>query len=231
MRRYEHYYQSQQQVDFSSQSGKDQLNSYKPKALNEVIQVAYVKQLAAMHGVVLSQADLNTELAALQAQNQSSSQELADVSSKFFGWSIEDLKRELGQELLAQKVAAKLDVSTQARAAGVLKQIQGGADFATIASQNSDATDKSNGGQYADGSITIASTDVPPAVVYQLQTMQPGQVSAVIEAGNTLEIVKLLAKNDGKMQAAHISFNLTPISVYVSQYEKTHPSHVYIHVK
>ena len=72
LRRYEHYYQSQQQVNFSSQSGKDQLNSYKPKAMDEVVQAAYVKQLAAKNGVSVSGADLNAELASLQAQNQSS---------------------------------------------------------------------------------------------------------------------------------------------------------------
>jgi hypothetical protein len=228
LRRYEHYYQSQQQVDFGSKSGKDQLDSYKPKALDEVIQAAYVKQLAAQNNVSVTSTDLNVELSALQSQNQSSSQELADVTSKFFGWSIDDLKRELTQELLAQKVAEKLDTATQARAAGVLTQLQKGAGFATLAEQYSDAPDKSNAGQYADNTITAASTDVPPAVVRQLQSMQVGQISGVIEAGTTLEIVKLIANSDGKMQAAHISFNVTPISTYVSRYEKSHPSQVYI---
>jgi hypothetical protein len=228
LRRYEHYYQTQQQVDFSSQSGKDQLSSYKPEALNEVIQDAYVKQLAAQYDVSVSNADLNSELTSLQAQNQSSSQELADVTSKFFGWTVGDLKRELTQEILAQEVAAKLDTATQARAEAALKQIEGGTNFATVAAQDSDASDKANGGQYADTSITAASTDVPPAVVRQLQAMQVGQVSGIIEAGNTLEIVKLLANNGGKMEAAHISFNITPISTYVAQYEKAHPSHTYI---
>ncbi|HUB93967.1 MAG TPA: peptidylprolyl isomerase [Verrucomicrobiae bacterium] len=231
LRRYEHYYQTQQQVDFSSQSGKDQLNSYRPAALNEVIQNAYVKQLAAQHDVTVTSADLNAELSSLQAQNQSSPQELADVTSKFFGWTMNDLKRELTQELLAQKVDAALDTAAQAKAASVLKQLQSGADFATLAAQYSDASDKANDGQYADGAITAASTDVPPAVVRQLQTMKVGQVSGVIDAGSTLEIVKLLGNNNGTMQAAHISFNLTPINVYVAQYEKTHPSHIYINVK
>jgi hypothetical protein len=231
LRRYEHYYQTQQQVDFTSQSGKDQLNSYKPKALNEVIQAAYVKQLADQHKVSVTSADINAELLSLQDQNQSSSQELADVTSKFFGWSMDDLKRELSQELLAQKVAAKLDVVAQARAATVLKQVQGGADFGTTATQNSDSPDKSNSGQYADTAITSASTDVPPAVVRQLQTMQVGQVSGVIDAGDTLEIVKLTANNGGKMQASHISINLTPISTFVAQYAQKHPGHTYIKVK
>lgn len=228
LRRYEHYYQTQQQVDVVTNG---QLASFKPQALQEVIQDAYVKQLAAQYNVTVTNADLNAELSSLQAQNQSSSQELADVTSKFFGWSMNDLKRELSQELLAQKVAARLDTQAQARANAILKQVQGGADFGTVASQNSDAPDKANSGQYSDTSITVASTDVPPAVVRQLQTMRVGQVSSVIDAGGTLEIVKLTANNDGKMQAEHISINLTPITTYVNQFAKTHPSHVYINVK
>ncbi len=209
LRRYEHYYQTQQQVDFSSKSGKDQLDSYKPKAMNEVIQAAYVKQLAAQNHVSVSGSELNDELSSLQAQNQSSNQELADVTSKFFGWSINDLKREIKQELLADKVAAKLDTAAQARAAQVVAQVQGGADLATL------------GTAYSDTAITAASTDVPPAVVRQLEKMQVGQTSGVIQAGTTLEIVKLTGSSGGKLQASHVSIPVTPITTYVAAYQRT----------
>lgn len=230
LRRYEHYYQTQQQVKFDSKNGKRQLDSYKPQALNEVIQAAYVRQLADQHHVTVSSQDIDAELASLQAQNQSSQQELADVTNKFFGWSLKDLKRELKQELLAQKVAAVLDTAAQAKAADVMTQLQGGADFGTLAKQYSAASDAANGGQYANTAITPASTDVPPAVVRTLQRMQVGQVKGVIEAGDTLEIVKLLGNDNGKLKAAHISFKLTPIATDVAQYQKTHPAHKYIKV-
>ncbi|HSX31606.1 MAG TPA: peptidylprolyl isomerase [Candidatus Saccharimonadales bacterium] len=230
LRRYEHYYQTQQRVDFSDPRNQDQLAKYKPVAMNEVVQAAYVKQLAAQHHISVSNAELQAELNSLQAQNQSSEQELADVTNKFFGWSIDDLKRELRQELLAQKVAATLDTGAQLRANNVAAQVEAGADFGTLAAQNSDdAATKDNGGQYANTAITAASTDVPPAVVRQLENMQVGEVSGVIQAGGTLEIVKLVARTaDGKMTAAHISFSVTPIQIYVAQYQKTHPRHIYI---
>src|SRR5262249_15579762 len=125
---------------------------------------------------------------------------------------------------------AKLDTGTQAKAAMVLAQLQNGGDFAKLAAQYSDALDKANGGQYTNTAITAASTDVPPAVVRALTSMQVGQTSAVVEAGHTLAIVKLTANDNGKLQAAHISFNLTPITTYVSQYQKTHHVHHYIKV-
>ena len=230
IRRYEHYYQSQQRVDFNSKDGKRQLDRYKPIAMNEVVQAAYVKQLAAQNHITVSRADVNDALDSLRAQNHSSNQELADVTNKFFGWSIDDLKREIKMELLAQKVAAKLDTATQAKAANVLQQLRGGTDFATLASQNSDAADKANAGQYGDTAITGASTDVPAAVVRQLQHMQVGQVSDVVTAGNTLEIVKLTGNNGGKLQAQHISFNLKPVDSYVNTYKQNHKLHTYIKV-
>jgi hypothetical protein len=231
LRRYEHYYQTQQRVNFDSKDGKRQLQRYKPEAMDEVVQAAYVKQLASKNHIKITSAEVDLEMTALQAQNQSSQQELADVTSNFFGWSLGDLKREISQELLAQKVSATLDTAAQSRAQSVLSQLQGGSDFATLVTQYSDAADKANGGQYGNGNISEASTDVPPAVVRELEKLQVGQTSGVIQAGNTLEIVKLTGTNNGKMQAAHISISLTPIQSYVDQYAKVHPTHKYIKVK
>jgi hypothetical protein len=228
LRRYEHYYQSQQRVDFGSENGKRQLNRYKPVALNEVIQAAYVKQLAAKNHIRVTNAEINAQMQALQAQNQSNEEELADVTNLFFGWSLGDLRREIGQELLAQKVATTLDTGAQAKALNILSQLQAGGDFATLAAQHSDDADKANGGQYADTAISEASTDIPPAVVQGLEKLQVGQISTIIKAGNTLEIVKLIGNANGKMQAAHISIKVTDISKYVDQYAKVHPTHRYI---
>jgi hypothetical protein len=234
IRRYEHYYQTQQRVDFGSESGKQQLAAYKPKAMKEVVDAAYTKQLAASHHISVSGREVEAALDSLKAQNQLSgkNQELADVTNEFFGWSVDDLKRELKQELLAQKVAATLDTTAQAKANDALAQLKNGVDFAKLAGQVSEDTDtKGNGGEYANKTITSASTDVPPAVVRALQKLQPGQYSAVIQAGSTLEIVKLLGNDNGKMQAAHISFNVRDISDFIAPLEKANPPHYYISVK
>lgn len=234
LRRYIHYYQTQQRVDFSGKAGKQQLDAYKPQALEQVVDATYVKQLADQYHVSVSNREVSDELDLLRVQNQlnANSSEIADVAHEFFGWSISDLKRELKQELLAQKVASKLDTSTHNRAETALSRLHGGADFGQLAAEVSDdATTKGNGGQYADTAITVSSTTVPPQVVQALAHMQVGQVSGIIDTGNTLEIVKLLANNGGKYQAAHISFRLQSIDTYLAPLKKQHPPHVYISVK
>jgi parvulin-like peptidyl-prolyl isomerase len=128
-------------------------------------------------------------------------------------------------------VAATLDRTAQARAASVLSQLQGGADFAVLAAQASDDADKINGGQYADIAISESSANVPSAVVRALEKLQVGQTSEVIQAGKTLEIVKLTGNANGKMQASHISIKITDISEYVKEYAKAHPTHKYIKVE
>lgn len=234
MRRYMHYYETQQRVDFGSPEGKKQLEQYKPKAMEQVVNAAYVKQLASEHKVKVSDEEVAAQLNALRAQNHlgPTNQELADVANEFFGWSLADLKREIKQQLLAQKVAAVLDTDAQSRASAALKQVQSGVDFATVAGQVSeDEATKGAGGQYANTAITAASSDVAPAVVQALLRLQPGQTSAVIDAGSTLEIVKLQANTGGKLQASHISFKLKDISTYIAPLKRSSPAHHYISVQ
>lgn len=234
LRRFEHYYESQQRVDFSSKDGKQQLDRYKPQALQQVIDDAYVKQLAAKHHVSVSGREVDAAIASFRAQNQlgNSNQELADVANQFFGWSIDDLKRELKQEILTEKVAATLDTNAQSQAQTALSQVKSGVDFGQVAKQLSqDAATKDNGGQYGDTAITAASTDIPAPVVQALEQLQPGQFSDIIVTDRSLEIVKLISRTDGKMTAAHISIPYKPISADLPAYKAQHHQHAFISVK
>ncbi len=234
LRRYMHYNETQQQVDFSIESGQFQLDTYRPKALERVINEAYVKQLAAEHGVSVSNSEIDDALATLRAQNRlgDSNDKLASVTSKFFGWSINDLRRQLKQELLATKVAAKLDTDATTKADNVIKQLEGGADFAKLAEQVSDdSSTKSNGGAYADTAITMSSQEVPAQVVQALADMKIGQFSVVITTPGSLEIVKLNGAKDGKYEASHIQINHKDIQTYIQPLKEKNPPRIYISVK
>jgi len=232
LRHYEHYYQTQQQVNFNSTAGKQQLNAFKKQALDQVVQDAYVKQLAAQYHVSVSSQEVDNEVTLLRQQNRlgSSDQEFADVLKEFWGWSISDFKHELKSQLLAQKVVAKLDTGTYAQANSVLSQLHHQGDFGKLAAKYSDdVATKGNGGEYT---FEVAQNDqnLSPQVVSELFMLKPGQISGVINTGYTLEIVKVISVANGKVRAAHISFNLQNINTYVAPLEAKQKPHNFIHV-
>lgn len=232
LRRNLHYYETQQKINFSDPAEKGELDHRKELAMDRVVSDAYVKKLAVQHHVKVSDKEVNDEVALLKQQNRlgSSDKMFATVLQEFWGWSIDDFKRELKQQLLQQKVVATLDTGTNDRAAAALKQIQGGVDFATVAAQTSDDPGtKTNGGQYS-GLIDPDDRDVPPQVSQALFKLQAGQTSGIINTGYTLEIVKVLDKQGNKVHAAHIQFNYQDISNYTKPLQDKNAPHRYIKV-
>ncbi len=230
LRRNMHYYQTQQAADFSNKDGKAQLKLLKEQALSQVLQDAYVKQLAHQNHVSVSDGSVNNEVALVRNENRlgSSDHDFQAVLSEFWGWGEGDFKRELKQQLLQQAVVAKLDTSVDERAQSVFKQLQSGASFATLASQYSDdASTKANGGAYPTA-ITPDDTNLAPAITATLFQLKPGQISNIINTGYTLEILKVLDGNSASVHAAHIQFTFQPISVYIKPLENAYKPHTFI---
>lgn len=233
LRRYMHYYHTQQQVDFASKSGKFQLETYRPKAMQKVVDSVYVKDLARQHNITVGDDEVRDALGMLRVQNRlSSDKELASVIHRFYDWSVDDLKRELQQELLAQKVAAALDEQTGAKAGDVLRQAKAGGDFAALAGQYSDdQATKTNGGQYADTAIAAGSQEVAPVIIRELSRLKPGEVSSIITTPTSFEIVKLLEKDAaGKYRAAHIELRFKEITAYTAAQAKKSTVKYYISI-
>lgn len=227
-----HYYITQQQADFSTKSGQNQLKHLKEEAMNQVILNAYVDQLASTNHISVTQADINNEVNLLKVQNRigNSTQVFSTVLKEYWGWNISDFDRELSEQLLQQAVVAKLDTNTQALAANVLSQLQKGANFATLAGQYSDDTStKANGGQYQ-SSITMNDSDIAPQITSELFKLKAGQISGIVDTGFTLEILKVISVSGNSVQAAHIQFNLQPITNFTSPLEKAHPPSKFINV-
>lgn len=230
LRRNMHYYQTQQQANFSTKDGQTQLTRLKRQAMAQVIQDSYVKQLAAQDHVTVSDQAVTNQINLLRSENRlgSNDQVFREVLNEFWGWTEADFRRELKQQLLAQAVVAKLDTSTNARAQAALKQLQGGADFATLAAQVSDDTStKANGGQYP-AALTLSDREVPPAITAGLFSLKPGQISGLINTGYSLDIVKVIDSNAGSVHAAHIQFNFRPITAYTQPLQAQEPPRTYI---
>jgi parvulin-like peptidyl-prolyl isomerase len=231
LRHYIHYYETQQDVDFdNSDSGRDQLANFRKQALQQVIDAAYVKRLARENNVTVSGSEIDQAVNLLREQNRlgSSDQELSDVLKEFWGWTIADFRRELGSQLLAQKVVAKLDTEATKKAQDALNRVKAGQDFATVAREVSgDIASRPAGGEYP-FVIERNNRDLSPQLVDQLFKLKAGQSSDIINTGYSLEIVKVLSSDGGKIRAAHISSPFKPIAEYLKPLEKESPTKRYI---
>lgn len=217
IRHYIHYYQTQQRVDFSSESGKQQLETFRKAALESVINDAYVKQLAKKHKITVSDREVDYQINLLREQNRlgSSDAVFEDVLKEFWGWSVDDFRRELKQQLLVQKVVSALDIDTHNRAQNVLNELNKGVDFAELARQYSeDPNTKENGGDYG-FAIEATNRDLSPQVIDILFKLQPGQHSGIVETPLGLEILRVREKDGNSIRASHIYFNFKPIETYI----------------
>lgn len=232
LRHYMHYYETQQKLNFDTEEGRAQLAEFRKQAMDQVISDAYVKALAKKHGVSVTNHEVDQEIAMVRQQNRlgTSDQVFEDVLRDFWGWSVNDFKRSLRQQILARKVASKLDTEAHDRASAALTELRAGADFAEVATKYSDddAT-KENGGDYGI-SIDQSSRDISPRVTAALFALSSGQYSEVIDTGYSLEIVKSLGVENGKARAAHIQITLKSIDEYVSQLRESSPSRQYLNV-
>jgi len=224
-----HYYQTQQQQTFTP--GDKQLLQFEKQSLNDALNNAYIKKLAHQNGLSVSDKEVNDRIAEVRAQNRLGSNDkvFSDVLRNYFGWSVADYKRSLKDQILADKVVAKLDTAANAKAQSVLAQLKGGADFGAVAKQSSDdPAAASNSGDYG-AAIAKDNPNIPPQVVETLFSMKPGQISGIIDAGSTLEIVKLNQAGGNTVTAQHISIKLQDALVYIDQLKAKQPPRVYVH--
>src|SRR6185437_2535543 len=70
LRRYMHYYQTQQHADFNTKDGKKQLNVFQRRSMDQAIQNAYVQQLADDHHVSVSESDIDNAITLVRSQNR-----------------------------------------------------------------------------------------------------------------------------------------------------------------
>ena len=109
----------------------------------------------------------------------------------------------------AQQIAA-----LQGKAQQALERARAGADFAALAREFSDATDRANGGQ-----LGLRTADrYPPLFLEATQNLEVGAVSAVVRSGAGFHILKLLEKRNAGLppmavtqsRARHILLRISP---------------------
>lgn len=227
---YTYYYKNQQQLDFNSDAGKQQLQEFKKRAMDKVINDAYVKQLAEERGISVSDKDVDERVALIKSQNRlgSSDKEFENVLREFWNWSVNDFKRSLKQQILTEMVVAELDTEAKAKAEKALSEINSGKDFAVVAQEQSeDPATKGNGGEFG-FDIDKNNRDISPKTVEALFKLKPGEISGTINVGYGIEIVKNIEQKGDKVRAAHIIFNFKDINNYLGPLKDQRKARTYV---
>jgi|AntRauTorckE6833_2_1112554.scaffolds.fasta_scaffold00335_20 hypothetical protein len=230
LRHYIFYYENQQKLDFETEEGRQQLDEFRRRALDKVINDTYVKQIADAEGIAVSEQEIDEQIAIVRRQDRlgNSDQILDDVLRDFWDWSIIDFRRSLAQQLLAQKVAAHLDTDTTASAIEALAELEAGSEFEEVAKKYSeDPATAENGGAFG-FEITRTSRDVSAQTVDALFSLEPGEVSDIVNIGYALQILQSIEREGDTVRGAHILFTFEDINTYVNEAKEEEPAMMYL---
>lgn len=238
VRRYAHYYEYRRggSIDLSTGADKQQIDQYKKQALVDVVNDAYVRQIAKKYGISVGSTQISDTLAIAQDRLGDNRGEFASILNTFWGWSVSDYKRELNQELLAQNVVTSLDESAHSRVNLVESKLAAGQSFDELAATYSDDKLTADSGGVLRELVTRNDTDLPPAIVSAAFNLKEGEVSQPIvsyqdDSGYSLQIIKNLGnEKGGSLKVAHIQINLAPLRTYLQPLKTKNPPTYYIKV-
>ena len=226
-----HYLTTKEAVNFNSADGKRQLDYQKRLALDKAVSDAYIAKLAAQNNVSVTGKDVDDFVQKQIASNKLGVKEdvYKQVISDYYDWSFDEYKNSVRQELLSKKVNATLDKEAREKAESVIAQIATGGDFAALARELSeDPLTKGNGGDI--GFVSKNSED-PNGLIAAASTLQPNQISGVIEGADGFYVVKLLEKRDtGDVHFAKIFVSYKLVAQKLAGLKKQNKINEYIKV-
>lgn len=234
LRHYTHYYEVQLKRDFTSDEGnKQQLDDYKKKSLDKVINDAFIKKIAKENNISVPETEVEAIIQMAKDQNRlgGSSKSFEDSIKEYYGWTENDFKRRLRGLLLEEKVNAFLDKEAKIKLDAATAALQSGASFADVAKQYSDDEfSKQAGGEF--GVVELSNTALQLQTFNTLFKQKAGDVSAPIivsyDTGYAYEIVKTL-ENDGiKAKGAHIIIKIGDINGFLNDKKEAEPTKRYI---
>lgn len=233
LRHYIHYYENQQELSFDSEAGQDQLNDYKKRALDKVVNDAFIKQIAEDSGISVSEAEVDEQIKIAREQNRlgSSDQVFEDVLRDFWDWSVNDFRRSLRTELLLQKVLRQQDVEARDTIVEIKTKLEAGEDFGELAATYSeDIITKEEKGDF--GFVDKTSRTVSQKAVDTLFDLDKNEVSEEIivpyGTGYALSIIQFTEEKGDERRGSHIIIPLKSVDDVLNDVKAERPYRLYI---
>lgn len=216
--------------DFNSASGKKLETQIKQHALTKLESDALVAQLANQRGIKVTDQQVQGPINMLYKQYGGQAT-LLKTLNQIYGWDLNDLESVVRKQLLAQDLQTSvqndptLSAASKAKADSILQQLKNGADFSTLAKQQSQAQDASSGGNMG----YFTKSQVPAELYNAANSTQIGQLTGVIKDQYGYVIVKVLdKKSDGSIDAQEILIENVDYNNYFQQQLHKAKIHTYI---
>ncbi len=195
--------------NFKDSNNNRQARYMKRQSLNAAEESAYVEKLARKYHVSVSNFKVER---AIDQQRESRNPPLSVEAEKIvlnncYGWSLDEYKQIIRDDLLRNKVAFVLDTQAFDKAKLVEKKLHAKkADFSSVAAQYSDDDSaRATGGDV--GFVDKHSPD-PDGLLEAALKLKKGQVSGIIKGVDAYYIVKLLDTNQSQVRYTRIKIAL-----------------------
>ncbi|MBL8160016.1 SurA N-terminal domain-containing protein [Candidatus Saccharibacteria bacterium] len=226
-----HYLSTKEAINFASDAGRDQLEYQKRVALNKVIEQTLVRKLARQENISVSRQEVDDFIKTQVESNQlgASEEDFRKVIKEYYDWSFDEYRQSIENQLLRRKVVFGIDDPARSRTEGILKELQGGADFAKLATEKSDdAATKKNGGDI--GFIGPNSND-PDDIYEAVRGVEKGKLSKVSQGADNYFVAKVVDKRDDEIHVAHITTQLKEFPRRLKELRKNNKIEEYIAVE
>lgn len=198
------FYESQGQ-DLNSTEGKAKLKQLQQDLIKQLGDNILIAQQARKYGVRVTSKEVDNEFNDL-VKNAGGMDKVKTTLTKLYGWTVSDFKEKIRQSLVQKKLAEKvtsdpkLNDAAKKQAEDILKQVQGGGDFAELAKKYSSDGSASNGGDLG----FFGKGQMVPEFEQAAFALQPGQASGVVKTQYGFHIIKVTDKKDDQIRASHI---------------------------
>jgi hypothetical protein len=204
-----HYLENQDNRDLSTEDGLRELEHTKRVNMNEAEKVALAGKVAKDRNLTVSDDEIAANIEkTLNSQSGGAISQRAFENSlwRYYGWSMDDYRQITRERLLVRKASFAIDSTARTKAGDLKRQIDSGADFGVMATDNSDDDiTKANGGDV--GTVALDNSD-DDGLIATAKELQPGGVSSVIEGVNAFYIIKLVGKSDSTVHYLMIKISL-----------------------
>jgi hypothetical protein len=198
------HFLSGKNTNFNTDDGKRQLLYQKRLALNKALETTYAYRLARENGISVADKEVDEFIQKTLTENRlSTNQEVySRAINDYYGWEFDEFKTSLRAKLLKRKVVQAIDKPAQEEANTLLKQLQGGADFAALAKASSDDPGADQAG--GDVGFVPRNTQDPNGLVDAAAKLAPNQISGVLAGTDGLYIIKVLETNPSEIHYSRI---------------------------